>query len=76
MSTEHNVADLINSYKTNVVFVNNGILFIYSPPQHFSIDVYTSAALGRVFTNCMALHCVEVGQPRLRGTHQYKLHPT
>jgi len=26
MSTEHNVANLINSHKTNVVFVHNGLL--------------------------------------------------
>jgi len=43
MSTEHNVANLINSHKTNVVFVNNGILVNSFPsPALYNICMHKS----------------------------------
>jgi hypothetical protein len=60
---------LVNSNKTNVVFANNGGLFNStphpSPPPR--IYVHTSAALGRVLTNYVALQHVEGGQPCSSG---------
>jgi len=38
------------------------------PPAHFSILLYTSAALGFVLTNYVALLCPETGQPWSRKT--------
>ena len=53
---------VINSNKTNVVLVNNGAP-VNPPPPTVLINVYTSAVLGRVLTNRVALLWVGDGQP-------------
>ena len=59
-STEHNMATLIKSDKTNVTFVNNAIL-VNSVPR-LLINVHSSPVLRRVVTSCVAVHWVEIGQ--------------
>ena len=55
MSAEHNMEALINSYKTNVVFIRTVVL-VNSVPHPNLIYVYTSGTL----------QWVEVGQPCCR----------
>jgi hypothetical protein len=58
-STEHITETLINVNKRNVVFVNNGVpvnLTLPPPPfPYLTTHVYTSAALGPVLINRVAL---------------------
>jgi ABC-type transport system involved in cytochrome c biogenesis permease subunit len=66
----------MNSNKTNMVFVNNGVLNSIhpppAPPPRLSIYLHTSAAVGRVLTNYVALLWGGVGQPWLKPWHGTK----
>jgi len=53
---------LINSTKTNVVFVNTDVLVNSVPPPGLDTRIH-KCGLRRVITNCVALLWVEVGQP-------------
>jgi hypothetical protein len=82
MSTEHNVANLINSHKTNVVFVNNGILVNSFPsPALSNICIHKCGPWTSLYKLCgpwTSLYklCGEVGQLCLRRTKHCKLHYT
>lgn len=54
---------LINSSKTNVIFVINGVILDSTPHPNSLFETCTSAALGRVITNCVALQWLTLASP-------------